>query len=443
MRQRPKDVQNTTRAVHNCALLEGEHIVCVDYSDFNNTHTTRSRALLNLAFAKAYNERGQCQQATAALWMTAAQLQHTLDGCLSSQGLSSGERDTARDNTILHWAYRQLVLAEMRRDEAQGQVATVQICGDDEIVIGMEWARAALYIQGHATQGHAIQKRKIMVSKTCGEFLQYNMFTKVVGRLPRQPLPPALNNFVSGSWYKTAAYSAAAYPQQVAEAAGSCIRRGADAVLMTHLVAATCNWLCKGTQWREALAQTNIFRDKRIKAPQAITTSMPSKLDEIPDTHWPAIADYVRQTVGSYSLNDDEIGIVRRYARENITATAKASIRTSRVELPTIDARTEETRKLEAPEKMTETEEAKILQDWLAGSMIERTDMMTWMAVQLGIPLPLVKNLGVDKIVRIASNEKKKHLRWPEQIMKECVSNRIMALLPGAIAPAFTTEQVC
>jgi hypothetical protein len=436
MRQRPADVQATSRAVYQARALEKGLVVCIDYSDFNNTHTTRARALINLAFARAYIERGHKQQAAAALWMTRAQLNHRLDGELSAQGLSSGERDTARDNTILHWAYKQLILHELRHTRSQASEATTQICGDDEVAIGMSWAEAARYITTHAKQGHGVQRRKIMISAACGEFLQYNMYTLKEQRLPKQPLPPALNNFISGSWYKTAAYSQAAYPQQVAEAAASCVRRGAAPDTMAHLVAATCNWLCAGQAWRRKLAQTNAFYDDDCQAPKTITERRGSRLDSIENSHWPAINEYAQYIARQYQLNHDETATVTTYARNNVLASAEAALRLRKEVLE--DEGDTQHDKLKPIRKLERDEEQTILEKWLTSSLGEHLDSETWMALQLGIPLQLVKKIGTDALLIRASNDKRRHIKWAESRPTERLERWQLAMLPGAILPAFT-----
>jgi hypothetical protein len=137
--------------------------------------------------------------------MARAHLNHRVDGLLVNQGLSSGERDTARDNTLLHLIYYNLAKDELRRDGTDLQDGFTRMCGDDEIMVNVGWYKAMLYIAELKRQDHLLQDRKLLISHTTGEFLQYNMYTD--GSIPRQPVCPNIVNFVSGSWYKTASYN--------------------------------------------------------------------------------------------------------------------------------------------------------------------------------------------------------------------------------------------
>jgi hypothetical protein len=255
MRQRPNDVVETTLAVQRS---NSNHLVlCIDYSDYNKTHTLTTRMLLNTILAHALDKAGRPNQAKAARWIRDAHANHSINGVKINQGLSSGERDTARDNTTLHLAYAQVAY---RAAGLQGNIHETHFfrcCGDDEILVGMDWADAIAYTDELAMQGHALQQRKIMLSETHGEFLQYNMFAD--GRLPTQPLAPALINFVSGSWYKATNYDPVLIPEQVSSAAGGLHRRGVALTTARKLAIACCNWLCKDTAWKKRLESTDLF----------------------------------------------------------------------------------------------------------------------------------------------------------------------------------------
>jgi hypothetical protein len=431
MRQTPEDVRNTTKLTQLTGKLERKYVLCIDYSNFNNTHTTRARVLLNLAMVVAYTSRQHTEQASAALWMAHAHLNHTLDGHLSNQGLSSGERDTARDNTMLHCAYAKM---SARHAKASTNIwsapGAVQMCGDDEIAMGTRWSSAVGYVIAHEQQGHAMQKRKLLLSAGQGEFLQYNMYTKA--KLPTQPLPPAINNFISGSWYKTANYNQAQYPEQVASAAASCIRRGAHQPTMVMLCASTCKWLCVGHPWREALSSTALL-GARVQAPAYETTSAhePSKLMQA--TEPSAVGEYTALTCKKMRLTEAERHVVTEFAAEATFSSYIADQRSTEyvpLQPPSI-------RKLTIPTKAPPINE-KALQHWASSAAAIRYDQMTWMALQLGLPLQLIKRIGLKNIVERCDNGMRAHINKPVEHPLMNLQPEQYALLPGAIAPYFT-----
>lgn len=435
MRQRPEDVRQSQISIEHKA--PNKMILCIDYSDFNNTHTQRSRSLANLALAKNYLKAGQPTQAAAALWMAKAHLNHWLNETRCFQGLSSGERDTARDNTMLHAMYSKLARREVEeRLHEKVNWDRIQMCGDDEIIIGVKWSVAMIYSEAIKNQGHKLQRRKMMMSTECGEFLQYNMRAC---RLPKQPLPPALNNYVSGSWYKSSNYSEAAYPLQVAEAGSSCVRRGARAQLMADCAAATCNWLCGSTRWRQALCATNAHWAS-VQMPKSVVTRKESIADQLRPSIFPAHSDYIGGLAKAYQLSDAEIKVCSEYTMNNITATLAADLRTESTRLEEEKDDVDKQNAICATEAISSSKEQELVLAWLRGSQHERYDVNTWLAVQLGLPLPLIKNIGLSKIVMRASNQKRKHINLPGQDRQQLITHMEYAALPGACAPYFITN---
>jgi len=431
MRQTPHDVQNTMLAMQNNRRLNNQIILCIDYSDFNNTHTTRSRWLTNLAFALAYRQLKHQQQAAAAAWLAAAQLQHTISGIMANQGLSSGERDTARDNTLLHSIYSKLVEQATTRWYSEFRpAARTQKCGDDEIAIGMRWSHAMLYFDEHARQGHALQPRKLMCSTAVGEFLQYNMST-TTATTPKQPLAPALNNFVSGSWYKTSNYAHDQYPLQVAEAASSCIRRGAHTPTMHGLVASTCSWLCKGTPWRTALLATNMYGAVVTQPEWSRTQALePSKLAR--DMKPQAIREYCALIKKRFDVDNTELQVVSNAAAENLYASYLADTRNTTVYSHQPDVAGP------LPKPLLAMPTTKALKHFVASATSPRLDPSIWMSVQLGLPAKLITRIGISRIVRRATNAARAHINVSGiSDMRYAILPGQYAMLPGALAAAY------
>jgi hypothetical protein len=432
MRQTPDDVRRTAAHVAASAMTNG-YILCIDYSDFNNTHTTRSRCLANLAMARAHLASGNTQQARAAYWMAQAHLNHWLGATRSNQGLSSGERDTARDNTMLHNVYSGLVGAQCdRRSNGWRRPKFTQMCGDDEIVGGFRWSDAVQYVMEHARQGHKVNARKIMLSKYCGEFLQYNMIA-IGEKVPAQPLPPALNNFVSGSWYKSSNYSVGAYPQQVAEAAASCIRRGAQHDTMTMLCAATCSWLCRGTNWRNALMATNLFGAITTKP----TTDKERQNNPASAIIWPAVSDYVRLICSRFNVPTGMIGTIADYAKTNLISSVESDLR---LICETAAEGEKDALRLTMPQAVKPKDLTDAVHKWRTAERDVRMDQKTWMAVQLGLPLQLIDKIGIRTAMEMANNRQRQHINKTDEPRVHTLTPQLMAMLPGAIAPYFRIQ---
>jgi hypothetical protein len=435
MRQTPSDVREAAEGVYNTAHRLNSLMLCIDYSDFNTTHTTRARALLNVAMAATYLKFGHPEQAAAAAWMAAAQLNHTISGIVSNQGLSSGERDTARDNTMLHSVYQQSITVACQIIHiCWRKPAMVRMCGDDEICIGISWADAQRYIDQHMVQGHIIQPRKIMLSASCGEFLQYNMKQKK--ELPTQPLIPNLVNFVSGSWYKSSNYNVTQYPNQISDAAASCIRRGARRHTMMMMCMASCNWLCAGQPWREALLATNLFGRK---VPPPTTADNPNRVSvqQMLDGHaTPGVHEYSRLLMSRYRLRPAVMTWLRELIENQIYEGVNAEInKVKEVYEPVAQPIST----IELDGEPSTIDETKVIPRWLTSQAVSRFDQHVWMAVQLGVPPQLIKRIGTEQLLRAANNTIRAHfIAMPPSSLNSKVIPEHYAMLPGAIAPYFS-----
>jgi hypothetical protein len=426
MRQRPSDVQETAKAVEGNQGMQW--ILCIDYSDFNKTHTIYCRHALAKAIADRFEQLGCTERARAARWMARAHLSHTLNGTLVNQGLSSGERDTARDNTLLHVVYSRMAIEVLEQDCPTLRSCMKRFCGDDEIMIGLDWYDAIMYTKQLELQGHKLQKRKVMLSKQCGEFLQYNF--SLEQELPRQPLAPALVNFVSGSWYKRSVYSEAALPQQVSDSAAGLVRRGLDAAIAAKLAIASCNWLCKNIDWKTALQNTNLFGAKQLEQTPPEKTEEQVFKPKLELATIKGIRDFENWVIQQYPglLGKVSFGQVNRdllrqaygsyIGRATKLKHTSASVATEKIELP-------ETQAVMGHE---------LKRKWLTADAGERVDPMELLAMQAGLPIQWLKGKEAKDIIAEMPNSvlKKVHIQ-PESAWK--VTPIEMAMLPGAIAP--------
>jgi len=429
MRQTPDDVKHTAARVS--LIREGSMIACIDYSDFNQTHTIRARVYANLALAKSYTMLGQTEQAVAALWMARAHLNHYIDGHRVSQGLSSGERDTARDNTMLHNAYAHLArITAAASDPGWHSGAYTHMCGDDELVIGIDWDSAQSYINAHVNNGHTLSPRKILVSGLTAEFLQYNMYCKG-NRLPTQPLSPALNNFVSGSWYKMSAYDKRAYPEQVTEAASSCIRRGGRADTFQELCINTVSWLCAGMPWKRMLLATKMYGSQPTQPSFIQTDTLACETILAGQAEASAISEYTNQINRRYKFASEENAAIKEYARDNVYGSMKADLRQKKHHSQTEDLAQR------LPEAKTPKLPNNIFRTWILQADNPREESTTWLAVQLGLPPSVIAKIGFSKVIRACNNMQRRHVNVPPKQLMPMLQPEQLAQLPGAVASYF------
>lgn len=205
--QLPADVVEWT-ASHR-GTLPGEVWLSLDYSDFNSDHELQTLAWLNAAFAVAWSGAplpGEVrrQKAFCAAWAAAghraafAELPEPYGAVRVFGGLFSGDRDTARDNTLLHAAYSQLAQRARKRLDPFSSSRQPYYCGDDEDMIHSDWVGGLLYYLVHAYMGFTLKPSKQLCSHNQHEFLRRMIYKE---ELPTMPLFTAMAQFASGNWY--------------------------------------------------------------------------------------------------------------------------------------------------------------------------------------------------------------------------------------------------
>lgn len=187
----------------------GEIWLSADYTDFNKEHSQAELELLNLAFARSWLkkypvERIARQKSFCATWLAEAQRCRFVkdeEGNMQRvfSALFSGSRDTARDNTILHQVYHNMVLEWLDDNcEGWGKAVHAHMCGDDEDVLFSDNLAAALYYQAIKGMGWHTNDSKQMCGKKHHEFLQ-KMPHSVKGCLA--PISSMIAALCSGQWY--------------------------------------------------------------------------------------------------------------------------------------------------------------------------------------------------------------------------------------------------
>lgn len=431
MRQRPSDVQETTRSISNC---RGPYILCIDYSDFNMTHQVSSRALVSAIMADIYRKKQMHKTAAAAEWMAAAHFNHFVDGKRVLRGLSSGERDTARDNTILHTAYAMLATRALGQIGREFERAFFRCCGDDEIAVGLNWHTAVSYALELAEQGHQLQPRKMMLSRDCGEFLQYNMFTD--GRLPTQPLCPALINAVSGSWYKTARYDPASVPEQAADAFGGLARRGLDLNVCRKLTISCCHWLARDVPWRAMLNAHHLFSTRDTKPAFKTNVDAAEVRRHVPVATRGA-TDYAEWLERRFPGMINEFasrGSVHDMVDVGCFGAAAAALRGTAV--PESEGFVDDVRVVHSDVSVDMQARNNCCRSWLVADIGSRVGVKEQLAFLSGLPASAFEGGKARQVLKKLGNteravfnaEEPRKLRWPKPMMH---------IIPGAMLAAF------
>jgi hypothetical protein len=203
LRQDPADVSEWV----NFDLGNDVWRVSNDYTNFNILNSLRSMQLIDLMFAKAWSEvpyRFAEDKKYACLWVAAshnnATFQCPLGVYKAENGLWSGHRNTARDNTMLHVVYLNCVKSVQRALFGQAaQTSKQRICGDDETIAYNHWAPAVTHTLVADALGFKSQVTKGMLSIRHDEFLQ---LVRIPGRVPKYPVANTILTMCSGNWYK-------------------------------------------------------------------------------------------------------------------------------------------------------------------------------------------------------------------------------------------------
>lgn len=233
--QRPVDVLQWWK---NGVFRTGEQIwLSADYTDFNKEHSAVELELLNIAFAKSWlakhpNSSLALEKALCSLWVAHAQRNRYVkeeDGELRRvfSALFSGSRDTARDNTILHQTYHNIIIEWLDDNMPQwGRVIHAHMCGDDEDVLFSDCVAAAAYYHAIKVIGWHTNDSKQMCGMTCHEFLQ---------KFPHAqkgcvaPISSMISALCSGQWYTQPGLQQDNALAAISDQMWEMIVRGADA----------------------------------------------------------------------------------------------------------------------------------------------------------------------------------------------------------------------
>lgn len=207
-RQTPADVASWVAADYGHKTRPKAMWYSLDYSDFNKEHRLWEIRLLNLLFAREWLKSNlpmhiRYQKSVCAEWVANATAVSTVTRGDTSfrvwSGLFSGSRDTARDNTLLHCIYSNMVLQLMQyRGIPRSILYKRCMCGDDEDALFSKWGILAIYAHLHTYIGWQLKPSKQMCGPRHHEYLQR---TVIGDRLPQRPICTLLETIATGNWY--------------------------------------------------------------------------------------------------------------------------------------------------------------------------------------------------------------------------------------------------
>jgi hypothetical protein len=212
IKQSPEDIVKWMTVDKKSCKNPSATWISLDYSDFNKEHSKYALYLLNMELAKSWLKASKTshqkdimlQKAYVAIWVARSHLNswHIENNQFVRDwsGLWSGHRDTARDNTILHTVYSEL-MKEIVEETTHHKVLWYYNgkCGDDEDALHHSWLSGVLYAGAHRVCGFRLNPIKQLVGKWEHEFLQR---TCCRYRMPTKPLPAVIATLSSGNWYK-------------------------------------------------------------------------------------------------------------------------------------------------------------------------------------------------------------------------------------------------
>lgn len=210
-RQTPDDVVNWM-GKHKQLSARKMFFLSLDYSDYNTEHEPATLALLDACWARAWLHIAEGrpvfhQKAWAALWSAEAHLNSWVDFGDGDErvmnGLFSGDRNTSRDNCILHAMYSHCMQKATRAMMPAFRMEGLCMTGDDEDAAFVSSVQAACYMSNHARAGFVLKVEKQLAGTWDNPTHEYLQRALTADGRPSRPLAAALGQVCSGNWYKT------------------------------------------------------------------------------------------------------------------------------------------------------------------------------------------------------------------------------------------------
>lgn len=210
-RQTPDDVVNWM-GKHKQLSSQKMFFLSLDYSDYNTEHEPTTLALLDACWARAWLHVAEgravyYQKAWAALWSAEAHLNAWVDFGDGDErimnGLFSGDRNTSRDNCILHAMYSHCMQRATKEMMPAFRMEGLCMTGDDEDAAFLNSVQAACYMSNHARAGFVLKVEKQLAGTWDNPTHEYLQRALTSDGRPSRPLASALGQVCSGNWYKT------------------------------------------------------------------------------------------------------------------------------------------------------------------------------------------------------------------------------------------------
>jgi hypothetical protein len=246
-KQTPVDTVDWLKADRLRSNFPNRIWLSLDYADFNKEHSKLSLYYLNKHLSNMWRELANSELSTdimmskahCAWWVALSHLNsysYDLDGAYNKHvsGLWSGHRDTARDNTMLHWCYSNMMKkAVFQTMGLETGVHYMGICGDDEDGLHDDWVSMVAYLGMHKVCGMNLNPVKQLTDWYAHEFLQRQANRD---ELPYRPIAPMIATLSTGSWYKPSRVYYDSVIPSLSENCKEIIARGADPKIMLKVI---------------------------------------------------------------------------------------------------------------------------------------------------------------------------------------------------------------
>jgi hypothetical protein len=308
--------------------------VSTDYSRFFSEHHWWEQALVNTLMAKYWllygQETNKKSKAICALWTSRATTSRYTDRPYLRRhmhGLFSGQRDTARDNTLLHCIYSQITIDLLEELTGTRPLQTFY-CGDDEDALMPTLIAATTYVELHKSIGWHLQDIKQIVGYSYHEYLRYMLSGD---NTPIHPLSSMIAVLVTGNWYTADATWLCSQMQALTSQLWIILQRGAEHAFIERLAVILFNRMFTARtqsgkqiklEWfnhrpgKDSHRLWNIAGNETDPAP--LTAELPEPNKEL---KFPAVGELCTKLVAKYKITDTEaLGRFSNGVRKEISA---------------------------------------------------------------------------------------------------------------------------
>jgi hypothetical protein len=217
-----------------------------DYSKFNLQHQQMHIGAIDYFFSYYKQDQTAIGHANMAQVCKHYYLTNrsTNEKVHNKQGLFSGHRNTARDNTLLHYCYWIYIHRNIRRIIGKYKIDFFNISGDDEDFGTNDVLLIYTYQQLCNMLGFRCQVIKSEKSVIGPVFLQLKFHS--LFDLPKYPIANVVCNLCSGNWYKDGLKDIMSTPRDLLSSFTDLVRAEINKEFCKRLFLYTCNWMVNG-----------------------------------------------------------------------------------------------------------------------------------------------------------------------------------------------------